>query len=169
MKHMRLCRASKMQGATKTFTSRSINTLHTPILLPSSKAADVGWASTGSMEGPKGAGVLPMSQDMGPVMPMLNRYSPGRVVSLGSHWKGISVFLRKKNVFCLKKKKKKKHFFWKKTLLKKKQGSKCFFFSKPPVLKANIHNLSQFVNHTVTLVQNKNNNKRISLKWGLCG
>ena len=49
----------------------------------------------------------------------------------------------------------------------KKQGSKCvFFFSKPPVFKVNIHNLSQFVNHTVTLVQNKNNNERISLKWG---
>ena len=39
-----------------------------------------------------------------------------------------------------------------------------FFFSKPPVFKVNIHNLSQFVNHTVTLVQNKNNNERISLK-----
>ena len=24
------------------------------------------------------------------------------------------------------------------------------FFSKPPVFKVNIHNLSQFVNHTVT-------------------
>ena len=35
-----------------------------------------------------------------------------------------------------------------------------FFFSKPPVFKVNIHNLSQFVNHTVTLVQNKNNNER---------
>ena len=44
-----------------------------------------------------------------------------------------------------------------------------FFFSKPPVFKVNIHNLSQFVNHTVTLVQNKNNNERISLKLGLCG
>ena len=32
----------------------------------------------------------------------------------------------------------------------------------------NIHNLPQFVNHTVALVQNKNNNERISLKWGLC-
>ena len=39
-----------------------------------------------------------------------------------------------------------------------------FFFSKKPVFKVNIHNLSQFVNHTVTLVQNKNNNERISLK-----
>ena len=39
-----------------------------------------------------------------------------------------------------------------------------FFFLKPPVFKVNIHNLSQFVNHTVTLVQNKNNNERISLK-----
>ena len=77
-----------------------------------------------------------------------------------------SVFL-KKNMFCFFWK---KHvFFQKKTLLKKKQGSKCFFFSKPPVFKVNIHNLSQFVNHTVTLVQNKNNNERISLKWGLCG
>ena len=37
-----------------------------------------------------------------------------------------------------------------------------FFFSKPPVFKVNIHNLSQFVNHTVTLVQNKNNNERNS-------
>ena len=58
----------------------------------------------------------------------------------------------------LKKKKKKK----KKKLLKKK-GQKVFFL-KPPVFKVNIHNLSQFINHTVTLVQNKNNNKRISLK-----
>ena len=52
----------------------------------------------------------------------------------------------------------------KKNTVEKKQGSKCFFFSKPPVFKVNIHNLSQFVNHTVTLVQNKNNNERISLK-----
>ena len=36
-----------------------------------------------------------------------------------------------------------------------------FFFSKPPVFKINIYNLSQFVNHTVTLVQNKNNNESI--------
>ena len=36
-----------------------------------------------------------------------------------------------------------------------------FFFSKPPVFKVNIHNLLQFVNHTVTLVQNKNNNERL--------
>ena len=49
------------------------------------------------------------------------------------------------------------------TVEKKKQGSKCFFF-KPPVFKVNIHNLSQFVNLTITLVQNKNNNERISLK-----
>ena len=35
-----------------------------------------------------------------------------------------------------------------------------FFFSKPLVFKVNIHNLSQFVNRTVTLVQNKNNNER---------
>ena len=55
-------------------------------------------------------------------------------------------------------------FFERKKNLKKKQGPKCFFFSKPPVFKVNIHNLSQFVNHTVTLVQNKNNNERISLK-----
>ena len=76
-----------------------------------------------------------------------------------------SVFL-KKNVFCFFWK---KHvFFWKKTLLKKNKGQNGFF-SKPPVFKVNIHNLSQFVNHTVTLVQNKNNNERISLKWGLCG
>ena len=32
----------------------------------------------------------------------------------------------------------------------------------------NIHNFPQFVNHTVALVENKNNNERISLKWGLC-
>ena len=55
-------------------------------------------------------------------------------------------------------------FFFLKNTVEKKQGSKCFFFSKPPVFKVNIHNLSQFVNHTVTLVQNKNNNERISLK-----
>ena len=54
-------------------------------------------------------------------------------------------------------------FFFKKTLLKKNKGQNVFF-SKSPVLKVNIHNLSQFVNHTVTLVQNKNNNERISLK-----
>ena len=54
---------------------------------------------------------------------------------------------------------------FKKNTVEKKQGSKCFFFfSKPPVFKVNIHNLSQFVNHTVTLIQNKNNNERISLK-----
>ena len=67
-------------------------------------------------------------------------------------------------MFCLKKK---KHVFFKKkkkNTVEKKQGSKCFFFSKSPVFKVNIHNLSQFVNHTVTLVQNKNNNERISLK-----
>ena len=39
-----------------------------------------------------------------------------------------------------------------------------FFFLKPPVFKVKIHNLSQFVNHTITLVQNKNNNEKISLK-----
>ena len=49
-------------------------------------------------------------------------------------------------------------------LKKKKTCSVFFFFSKPPVFKVNIHNLSQFVNHTVTLVQNKNNNERISFK-----
>ena len=73
-----------------------------------------------------------------------------------------SVFLKKKmcsvffflNMFFLKKK----------TLLKKNKGQNGFFFSKPPVFKINIHNLSQFVNHTVTVVQNKNNNERISLK-----
>ena len=75
-----------------------------------------------------------------------------------------SVFL-KKNVFCFFFF---KHVFFLKNTVEKKQGSKCFFFSKPPVFKINIHNLSQFVNHTVTLVQNKNNNERISLKWGLC-
>ena len=37
----------------------------------------------------------------------------------------------------------------------KKKRSKCFFFFfKPPVFKVNIHNLSQFVNHTVILVNN---------------
>ena len=56
----------------------------------------------------------------------------------------------------------KKHVFFK-TLLKKNKGQNVFF-SKPPVFKVNIDNLSQFVNHTVTLVQNKNNNERISLK-----
>ena len=60
-------------------------------------------------------------------------------------------------------------FFKKKKHLKKNKGQNVFFFSKSPVFKVNIHNLSQFVNHTVTLVQNKNNNERISLKWGLCG
>ena len=74
----------------------------------------------------------------------------------------ISVFL-KKNVFCFKKKK--KCFFLKKnTVEKKNKGQNVFFFLKPPVFKINIHNLSQFVNHTVILVQNKNNNERISLK-----
>ena len=73
-----------------------------------------------------------------------------------------SVFL-KKNMFC---------FFFKKTCfffknkytVEKKNKGQNGFFSKPPVFKVNIHNLSQFVNHTVTLVQNKNNNERISLK-----
>ena len=55
-------------------------------------------------------------------------------------------------------------FLKKKTLLKKKNKGQNVFFSKPPLFKINIHNLSQFVNHTVTLVQNKNNNERISLK-----
>ena len=72
-----------------------------------------------------------------------------------------SVFLKKKTCSVLFKK---NMFFLEKKHLKKKQGSKCVFFSKPPVFKVNIHNLSQFVNHTVTLVQNKNNNERISLK-----
>ena len=65
-------------------------------------------------------------------------------------------------MFCLKK----KHVFFKKkkknNAEKKNEGQ--FFFSKPPVFKVNIHNLSQFVNHTVSLVQNKNNNERIYLK-----
>ena len=64
-------------------------------------------------------------------------------------------------MFCLEKK---NMFKKKKKTLEKKQGSKCFSFSKPSVFKVNIHNLAQFVNHTVTLVQNKNNNERISLK-----
>ena len=56
-------------------------------------------------------------------------------------------------------------FFEKKNTVEKKTRVKMFFFfSKPPVFKINIHNLSQFVNHTVILVQNKNNNERISLK-----
>ena len=67
------------------------------------------------------------------------------------------VFSWKKNMFC---------FFLN---MLKKTRVKMFFFLKPPVFKVNIHNLSQFVNHTVTLVQTKNNNERISLKWGLCG
>ena len=73
-------------------------------------------------------------------------------------WKKTCSVFFEKNMF----------FFEKKTLLKKNKGQNGFF-SKPPVFKVNIHNLSQFVNHTVTLVQNKNNNERISLKWGLCG
>ena len=44
--------------------------------------------------------------------------------------------------------------------VEKKQGS-IFFL---PVFMINIHNLPQFVNHTVALVQNKYNNERISLK-----
>ena len=52
----------------------------------------------------------------------------------------------------------------KNTVEKKNKGQNVFFFSKPPVFKVNIHNLAQFVNHTVTLVQNKNNNERIYLK-----
>ena len=52
--------------------------------------------------------------------------------------------------------------FLKKNTVEIKQGS--IFFFKPPVFKVNIHNLSQFVNHTVALVQNKNNNEKISLK-----
>ena len=38
---------------------------------------------------------------------------------------------------------------------------------KKIVFKVNIHNLPQFFNHTVALVQNKNN-ERISLEWGVC-
>ena len=45
----------------------------------------------------------------------------------------------------------------------KKQGSKCFFVFLT-VFMINIHNLPQFINHTVALVENKNNNERISLK-----
>ena len=68
-----------------------------------------------------------------------------------------SVFLKKKtcSVFFLN--------MFKKNTVEKNKGQNVFF-SKPPVFKVNIHNLSQFVNHTVTLVQNKNNNERISLK-----
>ena len=76
-----------------------------------------------------------------------------------------SVFLNKKHVLffffeknMFKKKKKKKN------AVEKKNKGQNGFFSKPPVFKVNIHNLSQFVNHTVTLVQNKNNNERIPLK-----
>ena len=72
-----------------------------------------------------------------------------------------SVFLKEKKHVLFKKK---TCFFFLRNTVEKKQGSKCFFFSKPPVFKLNIHNLSQFVNHTVTLVQNKNNNEGISLK-----
>ena len=35
---------------------------------------------------------------------------------------------------------------------------------KKTVFMINIHNLPQFINHTVALVENKNNNERISLK-----
>ena len=71
-----------------------------------------------------------------------------------------SVFLEKKRVLLKKKKKKKKKTCLKKnTVEKKNKGQYVFFFSKPPVFKVNIHNLSQFGNHTVTLVQNKNNNE----------
>ena len=38
---------------------------------------------------------------------------------------------------------------------------------KKIVFKVNIHNLPQFFNHTVALVENKNN-ERISLEWGVC-
>ena len=69
-------------------------------------------------------------------------------------WITTSVFLKKKKTCSV--------FLLKKTLEKNKGQN--VFFSKPPVFKVNIHNLSQFVNHTVTLVQNKNNNERISLK-----
>ena len=49
-------------------------------------------------------------------------------------------------------------------LKKKKKKQWSIFFSKKPVFTINIRNLPQFVNHTVVLVQNKNNNERISLK-----
>ena len=52
----------------------------------------------------------------------------------------------------------------KKNTVEKKQGSKFCFFQNHLFSNVNIHNLSQFVNHTVTLVQNKDNNERISLK-----
>ena len=39
-----------------------------------------------------------------------------------------------------------------------------FIYFLKPVFMINIHNLPQFVNHTVALVENKNNNERISLK-----
>ena len=42
-------------------------------------------------------------------------------------------------------------FFFLKNTVEKNKGQNGFF-SKPPVFKVNIHNLSQFVNHTVTLV-----------------
>ena len=38
---------------------------------------------------------------------------------------------------------------------------------KKNCFQGNIHNLPQFFNHTVALVQNKNN-ERISLEWGVC-
>ena len=66
-----------------------------------------------------------------------------------------------------KKKRRKKKQCWKKNkgqnvFLKKKKKK------KKTVFMINIHNLPQFVNHTVALVQNKNNNEWISLKWGVC-
>ena len=45
--------------------------------------------------------------------------------------------------------------------------SYIYIHLKKIVFKVNIHNLPQFLNHTVALVQNKNN-ERISLEWGVC-
>ena len=42
----------------------------------------------------------------------------------------------------------------------------AIYILKKIVFKVNIHNLPQFFNHTVALVQNKN--ERISLEWGVC-
>ena len=45
--------------------------------------------------------------------------------------------------------------------------SYIYIHLKKIVFKVNIHNLPQFFNHTVALVQNKNN-ERISLEWRVC-
>ena len=52
----------------------------------------------------------------------------------------------------------------------KKNGKNIYSYIytfKKKNFKVNIHNLPQFFNHTVALVQNKNN-ERISLEWGVC-